>query len=165
MNPQFKTNPLVEKLANSLAKLELGQRLTYAELNKATGLALNGKHRHILCGACNKALKEHKVVIGAVRGVGIKRLTDTEMMDIPTEATGRIRRASQKALRKVICSDESKLTDTEKRQRMAGISILGALRQFSSNAKKHLAYGKKMEGSLAQVELKQVLGLFEKTEA
>lgn len=70
-----------------------GSTVEYAELAKALGQELNRSRlrtaRHIL-------LRDHGVVFSCVKGVGLKRCTNTEVLDVSAGSIKKIQRAGKR---------------------------------------------------------------------
>lgn len=75
------TNPenaaIIEKLYQKLCELSVGDTLAYLTLSQAAGkdVSSNGKNRHLLEAAREKAEKDLGCIFETVRSVGVKRLT------------------------------------------------------------------------------------------
>lgn len=120
-------------IGKRLSALKSGEEVSYDALSALVpGRDLKVKHRYILETGRGLAMKESNVVTACVSGKGIKRLTNEEIVTIPEATISHIRRVSKKASRKTLCSDYEKLNAEGKQKFNAGLSVLGALLQFTT---------------------------------
>lgn len=121
-------------IGKRLSALKSGEEVSYESLAALVpGRDLKIKHRYILETGRGLAMKESNVVTACVSGKGIKRLTDEEIITLPDATISHIRRVSKKASRKTLCTDYDKLNAEGKQKFNAGLSVLGALLQFTTN--------------------------------
>lgn len=78
--PLFRQSLESQLVAKALADKNHEPIFTYAELSKIAGVKDITTRRGVIATACRTARREHRLVFGAVRGVGIKRLTDSEVV-------------------------------------------------------------------------------------
>lgn len=150
-------------IGKKLSALSPGQTISYDALCALVpGRDLRVKHRYILETGRGLALKENKVVTGCVSGEGIKRLTDEEIVTLPESTISHIRRVSKRACRKVLCSDYDKLDAEGKRTFNAGLSVLGAITQFTSQ-KVLNDINERVAKAVARLPVEETLMLFMKS--
>lgn len=87
-------------LSDRLAKCEDGETVTYADLSAIIGRNVQVEARGNLTSAMHRMLAEG-AVFGSVRNVGVKRLTDAEIVGVGPEIIGRVRRAARRASAKL----------------------------------------------------------------
>jgi hypothetical protein len=83
-------------LTDRLAKLGTGEMVPYAELSSLIGRNVQKEARGNLMSAMRRLLADGSV-FGTVRGQGVKRLTDLEIVGCGPEIIGRVRRAARRA--------------------------------------------------------------------
>lgn len=160
MKPSFTASVDSVLVGKALSKLKPGEEISYADLEKQVpGRDLRVKHRYILETGRGLALKDSSVVTGCVNGKGLKRLTNEEIVQIPDSSLSHIRRVSKRASRKVLCSDYEKLSADDKQKFNAGLSVLGAITQFTSQ-KTLNAVNEKVEKALGRLPVEDTLLLF-----
>lgn len=120
-------------LAQRLRGLTPGETVSYDELDKAIGRKVRAGARQALYSARNIALREG-IVTEAVRKVGIKRLTDSEIVGaIGGQYRERVRRGGRRAMRKLTSVDFEQLSPHEKVKHNAELSQNGALVAFAGD--------------------------------
>lgn len=124
--PTSKNAADIIALVEALGELQPGQLLTYEYLTAVIGRSAQ-RHRYLLEAACNRLLKQNRKAFGAVFGVGIKRLTDTEAIEQCASAMTRVRRIARKAVSKAASVDFAALSDEDKRRHNGYISQMAAI--------------------------------------
>lgn len=102
--------------------------VSYPEISAVLGRDVQGAAWHVLAGA-RKSLERDGIVFGTVRGAGINRLTDDEIVGTGRDALSRIRRSSRRAINRLACADYGKLSNDGKVKHNTYASMLGALNQ------------------------------------
>lgn len=94
-------------LVAHLRKATIGQHFTYAELSEIVShpVAAGGP----LATALNRLLKDHDMVFGTVRGKGITRLADREIVDEGVATVNAIRRKARRSVERMSKADFSAL--------------------------------------------------------
>ena len=142
-------------LYQRLAELQPGETITYEALSALVGHDVQ-RRRQNLTSARNKALNEDGIVTEAVAKVGIKRLTDHDNVSGTGEALrSRVRRATGKAVRKLMAVDFAALTQEDKIRQNAELSQISALKAF---AKDHYTARLEAEVKKANVGMPLPLG-------
>lgn len=139
-----------------LVKLGIGDTITYAELSAAAGVNVLKKRNCITTGR-NLARRNERMVFGVVRGVGLKRLDDTGIIDDVDRDRCAIRRKSTRAIRKAECvADLAKLGDPDRTRLLANLAIMGAINHatHATGVKKIEA---KVQNSQAKLQLAETL--------
>jgi len=121
-------------LYKRLLTAKVGEQISYEELSGLIGADVT-ERRGPLTSAIRRAQREKEMVFDSVRGQGIKRLDDVQ---IATSATGiikRVRRMSEKAIKRLTCvRDFAAMPDDAQVKHNAGMSILAVMRQVSTPA-------------------------------
>lgn len=114
-------------LSDRLALLPVGETLPYEDLSSVIGRDVRTEARSNLTSAMHRLLSEG-VVFAAVRGIGIKRLTDEEIVGIGPETVAKVRRAARRAGTKLSAvQDFAALPATAQTQHNMSMSVLGVL--------------------------------------
>lgn len=124
-----------QTLMGRLKKMQKGEAVTYKELSALIAGNVQGKARGYLNTARNRLLMDEAMVFEAVRGIGIKRMDDAQIISVGEQATGKIHRASKRALRKLNCSDAGNLTNDQKVELNAAASVTGVIALMTRPAK------------------------------
>lgn len=123
-----------QDLAKFLESAEIGQVITYAELNAAAKCDVQARNT-VLQTAKRQMLKPpHRMVFGTISGIGIKRLSDNDIPDEGASAVKRARRIAKKGLDKLNCADLTKVDADRKVQLITTKTVLGL---FSQSSGKH----------------------------
>lgn len=132
----------------------------YAKLNELTGRSLNGKHRYILISALKHLLANDGLVYGAVRGVGIKRLNDTEIVAAGSETLPRIRRAARRGIKRLTSvQDFNALKPDDQTKHNALVSVLGVM-AHAAKPKSLEKIEERVQQAKASLPLKRTLEAF-----
>lgn len=124
-----------QTLMARLKKMQKGEAVSYKELSALISADVQKKARGYLNTARNRLLMDEAMVFEAVRGVGIKRMDDAQIISVGEQATSKIHRASKRALRKLNCSDAGNLTNDQKVELNAAASVAGAIALITRPAK------------------------------
>lgn len=111
--------------------LSPGESVTYDQLSEITGRNIK-QHRHILLTARNTALRENKMVFDCITGVGIKRLSDSEIVSMESvRPMARVRSALRNGVKRITCAQN--ITNEERIRVNASLSMFSVLAEFSKN--------------------------------
>jgi len=99
--PTFAISIDVKTVYDRLAKASIGDIVLYKELEDLIGRPVREKHRWILESARRRCFTQDRMLFGAVSKVGVKRLSDQEIVDTSHDAITRIHRASLRAARRL----------------------------------------------------------------
>lgn len=114
-----------------LQRCEREEVVTYKELTDLIGRNIQA-YRTPLTSATRKMLNYDNVDFQVVRGLGIKRVNDTEIVNSSDSTFVRIRRTALKKSKQLACVEKfNDLTEELKAKHNASLSVLGAIRQFS----------------------------------
>lgn len=160
MKASFQASPDTIILAKRIEKSGKGETVSYSDFNAlCPGRDFQGKDRHILVAAQKKVQRDLGIVTAAVKGVGIKRLLDSEIVDIPQAVNQRTARASKKAMQKVATVEYENLSEGDKRKYESGMTTLGIVALFSSPKVQKLIDDKVYQ-SKARLSIEDTLNLF-----
>lgn len=133
--PTFQLGLDTRLLIERLGEAEIGETVAYADLTELLGRDVTGEARPALVSARHRLLADRHIVFGTVRGRGLKRLSDVEIVHAGTDALGRARRAARRGIKVVTAvTDFQALPDGEKVRHNAMVSVLGAIDALSSHA-------------------------------
>lgn len=123
--PYAKNGADLQALASVLDRLAVGDVVTYVELSAAIGRDIQ-KHRYLLDKAQDRLLKQRKV-FGCVHHLGMKRLSDAEIVEHSFYAFRRIRRMARKSATRLTSVEWSDLAEKDKQRHNLHLSVLGAI--------------------------------------
>ena len=79
--PAFKRSIDTQTVVDRLRASEIGDLVTYASISEALGRDVTNGARSVLQSARRIVLNEDQMVFGVVTRVGLKRLSDVEIVD------------------------------------------------------------------------------------
>lgn len=118
-------------IAERLAKAEVGDLITYAELSKMIGRDVQQAARPALQRARAIVLRSHRMVFECRHKIGVVRMTDTEVIGAAEELPTRVRRLTRRTVLKLCTINHDALTNDDKTRHNAISSYAGALQLFS----------------------------------
>jgi hypothetical protein len=122
----------VSALVDALVGVSPGQLITYASLSATIGRDVQ-KVGWLLQSARRIAVREHGVVFGSERGVGLARLTTEQLPTVGATARDRIRRKAKTAQRAMIAASTraNDVSPETSRKINAELSVLGLIQEIS----------------------------------
>ena len=118
----------VDTLKAALKDVPVGETISYSALSRLVGRDVQGKHRYLLVSACDRLLKDNKMVFGAVFNTGIKRLTPDESISQASHVLKRVRTIAKRGAAKIAATDYHSLSsDDMKRMHNGYLSLLAAV--------------------------------------
>src|ERR1051326_1826416 len=121
-------------LCDRLRELKPGETISYEDLSGCIGRSVVERARGLLTSARHIVLRDDRIVTEAVAKVGIKRLTDEEIVNsIGGQARRHIGRTARVAIRKTTAVKFDQLTSEQKVRQNTELSHLGALNAFSAD--------------------------------
>jgi len=112
-----------------IKRAEVNEVITYEELNLLTGRDVVA-HRHILVTARNRALQDDQMIFDCITGHGIKRLSDSAIVEIESERPlVKIRSAMISGVKKLSCAKD--ISNDERIKVNASLAMFGAIAEFS----------------------------------
>lgn len=146
-----------------LKQAAVGDTITYQELTTLVGGNIQGNKRYLLQSARGHVLRNEHMVFDCIEDVGVKRISDSEIVEtVPNHTMTRIRRTAKRGVRKLACAEYELLSGDEKTRFNAGASLLGAIAQLSKPTSLELIGPKIMEAQ-DKLPLAKTLELFAKT--
>jgi predicted nucleotidyltransferase len=116
------TQTVQERLANASA----GEVVQYSELSALIGRDVQNGARGCLSSAMRRLLADG-LVYASVRGEGVKRLSDEEIVGEGPAVIARVRRAASRAAKKLASVDFAALTPASQIKHNTALSFCGVL--------------------------------------
>ena len=134
--PSFQASHEARLLGEVLCNVEIGEMITYEKLEEWVDRSVrNSSGRGILMTARRIAQRECDKVFEAVRGVGLKCLTDAELAALPSASIGAISRGVARTKKKVAClRDPTSLTKEEITNLNVGMAQVVAIEATTKRA-------------------------------
>jgi len=117
-----------------LRKMNVGDELTYEQMNEAVGGDVQRAQRFALCTARKRLMIEDQVHFGTIIGIGIRRLDDHEAVESLDIDVSRVRSGARRVRRKTRLIDIANLAVSE-RAKVAMVQTLSALIERSTSSK------------------------------
>lgn len=137
-------------LENVLSEAKVGDLVTYEQLSAAIGRDVRAFALPSLGSARRCLLNTKSMVFGTERGVGVRRLNDSEIVSTTEDDRRRIHRATTRSLRKLSVVKYSGLTNEDKRRHTVAAAQIGAIAMFASkNSEKKIASHVKTQENVA----------------
>jgi hypothetical protein len=121
-------------LASTLRTLQPGEVIPYFRLSQTIGRNVQREGYGCLTTARRLLQRENRILFSPVKGVGLKRLTDSEITSIGPQTLLRINRSSRQGAQKLTCIKKfASLTNEEKIRHNTALSILGVFFEISQS--------------------------------
>lgn len=134
--PIFIASDETKQVQAVLDKLEVGSIATWQQLTDAAGSNVQ-KMRGCTITARSALLKESQKVFAAVRGVGLQRLNDSDVVKHEGMTTGAIKRKVNASLKRLATVKPDKLAVLDRQQYNVTSSTLGAISLCTSTASRN----------------------------
>jgi hypothetical protein len=142
-----------QQLIARLNTVGVGEVILYADLSKIVDGDIQTEKYHFLVTAKRRLLIDSHKVFEAVKGVGVARLPDAEIVETSKGIVWKIRRITKTAIQKLSCVNFDELSNEHKIKHNTNMSLLAAVHQFSKP--KQL---KTLEGMVATANRKLEIG-------
>lgn len=128
-------------LADRLRSVTFGETVEYVTLDSELKIQIQGAARGAMTSARRILLREG-IRFDVVRGIGMKRMTDSEIARSGSRSVRLIRGvAKREAAKMAALADFESLPNDEKVQHNATLSVLGAVAHFSKPAQVRILEG------------------------
>lgn len=131
--PTFELSSDTRFLKQRLEKMAVDEFISYADLGAVISKTI-GSACPALISARNILLRENNMVFGVVRGAGLKRLSDKDIVRASEQDRFSIRRKARKATKKLASADYTKLSSREQLDQTIKMSVFAAISQTTSDA-------------------------------
>lgn len=137
-------------IENVLSELAVGDLITYDQISAAIGRDVRKFAFPSLGSARRFLLHANSMVFGVERGVGLRRLNDSEIVSTVEDDRRKVQRASHRSLKKLSVVNYSGLTNEDKRRHTVAAAQIGAIAMFASkNSEKKIASHVKTQETVA----------------
>lgn len=151
----------VHKIVRCLLKIDIDDMITYksiSELIKAD-ITLN-KNRYYLLKARQIVLEENQIVFGVIRTIGLKRLNDSEIVDIGETNIQKTKVITSKSIETLTCiADYDELSDYKKVKYNSNMTVLSVL-NFFTNDNSIAKIETNVETKMNPLEIKETIEFF-----
>ena len=131
--PDFQLSADSAAIVKAIEEIPVGGVITYSQLSTVIGRDIR-MFRGSLESARKAVQRDKGMVFDVLRGEGIKRLADGEIIDLSDKAREHSRRHARRIAKKLICVNYATLTKDKQVKHNAALSMFGALSDLSSSA-------------------------------
>jgi hypothetical protein len=126
---------IIEKLAAALAVVPIGDTISYHSLKERAPGFRDGGHSWVLRKARESAEQNLGCAFECVRGVGVKRLTSSEIPGVGLSAIRKIRRGANRGKKRLDRVNINNFTQLEQRRVVGMSAMLGAISMIADGRK------------------------------
>lgn len=149
-----------KRLQDLLFKAKADDVILFSEILKLLDYhELTDQARSLIQKARNRLLRDHNYVFDSVRGTGIKRLSDAEIVRLGESGIRRLRRSSLKTTRKLAAVEYEKLSNDDKVTHNTYLSVIGAMTVLTQTNKIKAVQGAVREAQ-QQISIGSTLEIF-----
>lgn len=123
--PLFKLSVDTQTIIKIIQDASVGDLIPYHTLSEAINKDVTKDGYGAMKSARDKVLKEKSIVFGTVKGVGIKRLNDDEIVETSDSFIKQSRRKARKGLKTISCSNYEELDADSRNKHNMNASLLG----------------------------------------
>lgn len=156
--PIGETSQETEAVCDVLSGMEVGALVPYAKLTEVAGGDVTGESRHIMDSARRICIREHGIVFEAVRGIGLRRMEDSQLAHLGAPMRMRVRRLARRTVSKVRCAKYDRLGNDDKTAHNTALSVAGLLVLAASDRARKKIEARVTDGALPSRESLKVLG-------
>ena len=131
--PEFRLSSDSAAIVEAIKGVAVGETITYSTMSKLIGRDIT-KFRGALETARRSIQRDLRMVFDVVRGVGMIRLTDSEIVDLSDKARDHARRHARRTAKKLVCVDYMALTKEKQTKHNAALSMFGILSELTTSA-------------------------------
>lgn len=133
MPDQFKRSYETQALIDALSTVAPGSTITYAALSEAVGMDVSGTTAALRMARIILA-RESQKLFATERKVGVRRLTDTQIVQESHRSRSRIGRESRRAIQRLACVQNfAGLSEAERQTHQAHAVIYGMIADAASH--------------------------------
>lgn len=131
--PIFAASADAKTIAHILRQVVVGDVVLYADLSRAISRNVCTDGRPAMNTARAIVQREYRMIFDAVRGEGLKRLADDEIVSLGDKARDHVRRASRKVVKKIICVNYDTLSKDKQVQHNTALSMFGVFCELATD--------------------------------
>ncbi len=129
--PEFQRSPDTRFLVQKLRTVKVGELISYEDLATEVVKPI-ARIRNALISARRILLREENIVFDVERDIGLRRLTDTQIVGTATKSARHIRRTARKAVQTLqAVADFSALPRDDQMRHSASVSVFGAVAEMT----------------------------------
>jgi hypothetical protein len=131
--PDFKLSSDTIAIARALETLAIGESISYNQLTGIIGRDIT-QFRNALESARHTVLRDKQMVFDTLRGVGLIRLNDSEIVDLSDKAREQSRKLAKRIAKKLVCVNYNSLSKEKQVKHNTALSMFGVIAELSSSS-------------------------------
>lgn len=139
-HPNFTASSDAKVLAHVLRNTATGQIAAYSQLTAAIARDVQSDARDVQSDARSVletarqiVQREDKMIFDAVRGMGLKRLNDEEIVGLGDRTRDHVRRSARRVVKKMVCVDYNNLSAEKQVQHNTALSMFGLFAEIATD--------------------------------
>lgn len=145
--PLFRQSSDSAALIRFLSDIPVGGMATYDQLSAEIGRDIH-LFWHVLETARNRLVIDKRIVFDVVLMIGLRRLSDDEIVDLSDRARDKSRRHARRVARKLVCVNYDQLSREKQTKHNAALSLFAAMTELvSSGSQKRLEAKVEQQGT------------------
>ena len=129
--PDFKLSSDSVAVMRVLEHVAIGEVVSYATISEAIGRDIT-KFRNALESARRAVQRDKQMIFDVVRGIGMARLNDSDIVDLSDKARAHVRRHARRTAKKLVCVNYEALSREKQTKHNAALSMFGVISELSS---------------------------------
>lgn len=130
--PSFQMSVDGRALAQRLRETSVGDIVKYETLTAVIGRDVCSESRSALATARRLVMREHRMVFDAIKGEGLQRLADSQIVGLADKTRAHIRRTVRKTARALTCVDYDAMPKADQVKHNAALSLFGVMAELST---------------------------------
>lgn len=131
--PMFAVSADAKTIAHVLRGAAVGQVVSYVELSRTIARNVCKEGRPAMDSARALVQREDRMIFDPVRGEGLKRLADNDIIDLGDKAREHVRRSSRRIVKKLVCVNYDTLSKEKQVQHNTALSMFGVFCELTTD--------------------------------
>ena len=131
--PNFKLSSDTIAIARALEVVAIGESISYDDLTELIGRDIM-QFRGALDSARHAVQRDKQMVFDSVRGVGLVRLNDSDIVDLSDKAREQSRRLAKRIAKKLVCVKYDSLSREKQIKHNTALSMFGVIAELSTSS-------------------------------
>jgi len=156
-------NVETQDVIDYLSKCKVGDIITYQELNRIALGDTQAEKRHVIQTARKRLLADYEMVFDVIMKVGLKRLSDQEIVETSASGFSRIRRIAKKRSCQLTVVNYDELSTEKQIEHNTNLAAYGAV-SFMTQSKQIKKIKGKIENHNEKLQIGETLRLFQEVD-
>jgi len=153
----------VKTIYDRIIKAGVGDTITYAEMEGLIGRPVREHGQWILMSARRRALMQNGMVFGVVKKIGVRRLSDSEIVNLGADFVGRVHRLSNKAVRTIACVQDFNALPAEAKLKHGTYASAMGMLAYITREKQIKRLEERVDKAQASLPLQKTLDAFKES--